>query len=82
MKALRLWRCAETYLPEEKRLSAARREVLSSFARRRALSLEPHDPTLALRHWSLATLLAGSEASLRKRTETLRAALFTGEASR
>ncbi len=79
--ALRLWRCADTYLSDEKRLTFEQRRALSADAQEQAARLQTSDRLLALRYWSLATVLAEEEPALRRHTERLRAELFPGQAA-
>jgi hypothetical protein len=80
VQALRHWRCAQSYAAEG--LSGSQRDSLSEAAADRAQVLESTDPKLALRYWSLATVLAQNGSRLRRHTEQLRAELFPGEAER
>lgn len=73
LRALRRWRCAFAYQPDDQLPSRAQREALGAeaFARARALEAEGQlEP--ALRHASFATVVAGHPAAWRRHTELLR----------
>jgi hypothetical protein len=75
--ALRLWRCATAYLPDERMPSRQALRALSKSADERSRTLEQGATLMpALRQASLATLLADGAPHLRRRTEALRAQLF------
>jgi hypothetical protein len=75
-QALRVWRCARSYL-EEAPLPAGEANRLSALAVELADgAIAAGDSKLAVRYLSAATLLAGEPPRLRLRTETLRARLL------
>lgn len=80
--ALRLWRCAWSYQPDERlptrpwRVSVSRRAMEESRRREAA-----RDEVAALRYSSLATVLGGHDAHDRRRTEALRERVFARSAT-
>ena len=77
-RAIRRWRCAFAYQPDERLPSAEQRRSLSREAVAHANALLASDRTRALRALSLATLLDFGNAQLRRRTERLRSEVAAG----
>lgn len=74
--ALALWRCAFSYMDDAQLPSDRWRRSQAVNASKRAAELEQTDVAQALQFMSFATVVAGGNGPLRRKTEQLRAKLF------
>jgi len=73
---IHLWRCARAYRSDDQLPNPTRRRALVATAVKLAEQVEERDAPLALRAFSLATLLDDENAHLRRRTEQVRSRVF------